>query len=180
MDTFLIIRHNRGRETRISQRSWDLMPKSQKADYQVVGKITDIKGAAAMVPSAAKQPERTGFIPPEIVEAERLKEEEKKAVEAITGEAVKEEVQEAPAPAIEAGNEAPEVKEAPEADDLATIGGITKATVEVLKSIGITTFAQLAKADAGKVGAALEAANLSAKKAQVPNWKAKAETLAKG
>jgi predicted flap endonuclease-1-like 5' DNA nuclease len=94
----------------------------------------------------------------------------------ISGEAL----DEAPAPTAN-GAEATEANknEAPKGDNLTVISGLTAKTAEVLQGIGVTTFKQLASAPKAKLAEALNAANLQAKAAQVPNWQAKATELSK-
>jgi predicted flap endonuclease-1-like 5' DNA nuclease len=176
MSQFVIIRNSRtGAEKRVSAKTWELMPKSQKKEYGVVGKVLD---KAKPEPTARMRSENS-FIPPEIEEATREKEHEaKEKAESImiSGEAL----DEAPAPTAN-GAEATEAnqKEAPKGDNLTVISGLTAKTAEVLQGIGVTTFKQLASAPKAKLAEALNAANLQAKAAQVPNWQAKATELSK-
>lgn len=67
----------------------------------------------------------------------------------------------------------------PKADPLHAIETLGVKVAEILASIGITTYAQLANADIGAINTALDAGKMGPKKALVPSWKMKAKALAK-
>ena len=181
----VIIRNNQtGQEKRVSATSYRLMPKSVLKVWSKVGTVQEVKTSTKpMTPSAHT------FIPDEIVE-KRMGEDEAARVKAdtalITGVAeqpaapVQEEAQaeaqaQQDAPPAEQGS-APVNTE--KADDIASIPNMGKVAAEALAKAGISTFEQLANADAGVIMKALEDAKLGAKKAQVPNWRSKAKELA--
>lgn len=186
MTEYVIIRNNRsGLEKKVSIDSFRLMPKSVLKAWTKVGTAKEEKGTTAPM-----QPTVSTFIPDEIVE-KRLGEDEAARVRAdtalITGVAEQPAEQEAaPVPQAEAQvqQDAPpaEQSSAPvnteKADDLASIPNMGKVAAEALAKAGITTFEQLANADAGVIMKALDDAKLSPKKAQVPNWRSKAKELA--
>lgn len=186
MAEYVIIRNNRtGHEKRVSAESFRLMPKSVLKTWSKVGSEKAEKGKTTPM-----KPTASTFIPDEIVE-KRMGEDEAARVKAdtalITGEAPK--PAEQPQPSAPVQEEAPVQQAAAPpaepsapvqegADDLASLPNMGKAAAEALAKAGITTYEQLAGADAGAIMKALEAANLAAKKAQVPNWRSKAKQLA--
>lgn len=179
-----------GARKTISERTWQLMANSaEQGDTRKGYRL--LSAAAASKPAAkpAGIPKTPSFIPPEVEEAAKKKAlaEVKAEAEMISGAKVDEEPIQAPA--AETVNEVPAAEQVEEAavttdstakmnaDNLAAIEGITKKVVEVLAGIGITTYAELAKAAAPTINQALDAAGLGPKKAQVPGWKQKAATL---
>lgn len=185
MTEYVIIRNNRsGLEKKVSAESFRLMPKSVLKAWTKVGTAKEEKGKTAPM-----KPTASTYIPDEIVE-KRMGEDEAARVKAdtalITGVAEQpaEQAQE------EAKAEAPAQQDAPpaeqssapvstgKADDLASIPNMGKVAAEALTKAGITTFEQLANADAGVIMKALDDAKLTPKKAQVPNWRSKAKELA--
>lgn len=177
-----------GARKNISERTWQLMANSaEQGDTRKGYRLLSAAAAAKPAAKPAGIPKTPSFIPPEVEEAAKKKAlaEVKAESEMISGA----KVEEVPiqAPAAEEVNEAPAPAEEPavttdstakmNADNLAAIEGITKKVVEVLAGIGITTYAELAKAAAPTINQALDAAGLGPKKAQVPSWKQKAATL---
>lgn len=177
-----------GARKTVSERTWQLMANSaEQGDTRKGYRLLSPGAVAKPATKPAGLPKTPSFIPPEVEEAAKKKAlaEVKAEAEMISGAKV-EEAHEA-APAAEAVHEAPApVEEAAvttdttantNADNLTAIEGITKKVAEVLAGIGVSTYAQLAKAAAPTINQALDAAGLGPKKAQVPNWKQKAATL---
>jgi predicted flap endonuclease-1-like 5' DNA nuclease len=173
-----------GAQKTVSERTWQLMANaSEQGDvrkgYRLLapGAVTGKRSA----PALAKTP---SFIPPEVEEAAKKKALAEVQTEASMISGAKVAQAEAPAPeptpvADEPAATAPAPEVSAPASELTAIEGITKKVAEVLAEAGIKTVAQLAKATAPTINAALDAANLGPKKAQVPSWKQKATTLNK-
>lgn len=175
----------------VSERTWKLMANSvEQGDTRKGYRLISPGAASKPATKPSGLPKTPSFIPPEVEEAAKKKALADAKAEAtmISGakvDAATVTAEEAPAAGeAQASDDAPSSEEAPAAtvttgksDNLAAIEGITKKVVEVLAGIGITTYAELAKAPAPTINQALDAAGLAPKKAQVPNWKQKAATL---
>lgn len=75
---------------------------------------------------------------------------------------------------------APTAAEAPvKSDPLETLEGMGVKAAEILRSIGINTYAQLAAAQTSEINIALDKGGFGPKKAMVPKWKMKAKDLSK-
>lgn len=192
MSNFIIIRDAKsGHERRVSKRSYDLLSKTARERLQVVGEAPD-----QVVPSAVAMDRQNGFLPPEIAEMVRnvqTSSETKAAAEMISGEAISTAAPEPPqkpkpaeakkpaapvaAPPSNGASSAAQAQ--PQRDDLASLPQMGAKAAEALAAVGITTFKALAEASTATVNKAMEDANLSPKKAQVPGWKQAAAKLAK-
>lgn len=191
----LIIENVRtGARKPVSERAWKLMANSvEQGDTRKGYRLISPGAASKPATKPSGLPKTPSFIPPEVEEAAKKKALADAKAEAtmISGAKVEdapeqataaEVVNEATAPAEDlapATAETPAPAPGAAADNLAAIEGITKKVVEVLAGIGVSTYAQLAKAAAPTINQALDAAGLGPKKAQVPSWKQKAATLAK-
>jgi len=196
----VIIRNKGGLEKTITQRAWDLMasklePGDTRKGWTKVGASAAkaIKGAAPMGP-------RASYLPAEIREeqAEVAAEAEKVALAGMIAGAKAEAPAPAPAPQAEPQKGPEEAAKAPAApaaepekpaateeqatakkDAIAAMPGVGEKAAEALAAAGITTYAELAKAEPTAIMKALDAVGLGAKKAQVPQWKQNAAKLAK-
>lgn len=170
------IQNDKGVQKQISDASWHLM-KSKTEDgnirkgWRLVTGASEPERKAVSAGAASKgtKPPFT-FVPPELEEqVHKQQEEANKGM--ISGTAAEEGTADADAQGEQAGQE--------KADNLGIIDGIGPKAVEALNAAGIHTFAQLAAATPPTINAALDKANMAAKKAQVPNWKMKAKELTK-
>ncbi len=71
------------------------------------------------------------------------------------------------------------ISEHVKSDPLETIEGVGVKAAEILRSIGINTYAQLAAAQTSDINIALDKGGFGPKKAMVPKWKMKAKDLSK-
>lgn len=188
-------RNERGQTREFSVRAWDLMKNAKDGDSDTRKGWTRIEPSARTTTVRPALPSKKGaipFVPPEIEEAERLKEkaEAERVAGMISGEKVP---AAAPAPTEEVkpseaapvaepvGTDAPPAQQQPAAevtpDDLAAIQGIGAKVAAALNAAGVKTYAQLVSAAPSIINDALDSINMGAKKAQVPSWKMKAKEL---
>lgn len=206
-DNTILIVNAKGQQREVTERIWDLMKSAKergnvRKGWTFVKSMTAGEAKASAKAGAVKVAGPAGptFIPKEIEEAAKIKAAEASAIAGATvtkEDVLKDEgfsVQSEPAATPEPAQEAPPVPvaqaqpaQAPDVvaqgepahapDDMSKVPHTSVKSIEALRSIGITTYAQLADASVASIEKALEAAGLGAKKAVVPKWKEAANEL---
>jgi predicted flap endonuclease-1-like 5' DNA nuclease len=204
----VIIENEKGVQKTVSQQSWRLMRSAGQKDdnvrkgYRLVGPAGSKKDPkpSPTQPTAPSVP----FHPESVLLAAKAAMEENRAKESamISAEPQKQpvaspappkpELVEPIAPVVEipapvevpppapVATPAPTTVEAPvKSDPLETIEGVGAKAAEILRSIGINTYAQLAAAQTADINIALDKGGFGPKKALVPKWKMKAKELSK-
>lgn len=203
----IIVANDQGVQRTIAEQAWSLMRSHKeqgntRKGWTYVGPYTGKNGGPTAAPA---QGPKVTFVPKEVEEAANaafLAEKQREA-EMISGEpqavpesksaksaksaspdplpdtALKTKASASPAKSAEEPSKPSAPPYAGPKDDLAAMEGVGKKAAEVLASIGIHTYVQLATSAPGAINKALKEANLGPKVAQVPAWKQAAAKLAK-
>ncbi len=159
------IQDAKGNEKVVSESVWSNMGSSRengntRKGWTILGKI-NAKPAAGAAPTKGPT-----FAPPEL-EASSAGAQAQDAPPAKP-EAEQQKPKEQPAQTAPSTEARAESKAKP--SELMAIPSVGAKASEALGSIGIHTFADLVAAQVSAIESALDAANLSPKKAQIPNW----------